>query len=83
MRRPETSDDRHVVAKHSSIYPNEAEVRTIKFVLMSFQIEQNVKLYKTRKTSIATHRPSSIAAIMSFTVPMLSPSLLKLQAEHL
>lgn len=42
MRRPETSDDRHVMAKHSSIYPNEAEVRTIEFVLMSFQIEQKM-----------------------------------------
>ena len=29
MRRPDTSDDRHVMAKHSSIYPNEAEVGTV------------------------------------------------------
>lgn len=26
MRRPDSSDDRHVMAKHASIYPNEAEV---------------------------------------------------------
>ena len=26
MRRPDTSDDRHVMSKHASIYPNEAEV---------------------------------------------------------
>ena len=27
MRRPDTSDDRHVMAKHQNIYPNESEVR--------------------------------------------------------
>jgi zinc finger RNA-binding protein len=26
MRRPDTSDDRHVMAKHTSIYPNDEEV---------------------------------------------------------
>ena len=26
VRRPDTSDDRHVMAKHASIYPNEADV---------------------------------------------------------
>lgn len=26
MRRPDTSDDRHVMAKHATIYPTEEEV---------------------------------------------------------
>ena len=29
MRRPDSSDDRHVMAKHHSIYPTEDEVRKI------------------------------------------------------
>ena len=39
MRRPDTSDDRHVMAKHASIYPNEAEVSVkIGILLMFFPI---------------------------------------------
>ena len=33
MRRPETSDDRHVMAKHSSIYPNEAELQAVQNIV--------------------------------------------------
>ena len=29
MRRPDSSDDRHVMHKHQGIYPNEAEVLTL------------------------------------------------------
>lgn len=28
-RRPETSDDRHVIAKHAEIYPTEQELQEI------------------------------------------------------
>lgn len=28
-RRPETSDDRHVLAKHAEIYPTEAQIQDI------------------------------------------------------
>ncbi|XP_078601677.1 zinc finger RNA-binding protein-like isoform X49 [Branchiostoma floridae x Branchiostoma japonicum] len=33
MRRPDTSDDRHVMAKHSSIYPNEAELQAVQNIV--------------------------------------------------
>lgn len=40
MRRPDTSDDRHVMAKHASIYPNEAEVsRPISPQFLLFQLD--------------------------------------------
>ena len=34
MRRPDTSDDRHVMAKHASIYPTEDEVRVMSDVIL-------------------------------------------------
>ncbi|XP_078700087.1 zinc finger RNA-binding protein-like isoform X43 [Branchiostoma floridae x Branchiostoma belcheri] len=33
LRRPDTSDDRHVMAKHSSIYPNEAELQAVQNIV--------------------------------------------------
>ncbi|XP_074649610.1 zinc finger RNA-binding protein-like [Tubulanus polymorphus] len=33
MRRPDTSDDRHVMAKHASIYPNEAELQAVQSIV--------------------------------------------------
>ena len=33
MRRPDTSDDRHVMAKHASIYPNEAELQAVQNIV--------------------------------------------------
>ena len=33
MRRPETTDDRHVMAKHTSIYPNEAELQAVQNIV--------------------------------------------------
>ena len=35
MRRPDTSDDRHVMAKHASIYPNEAELQAVQNIVSS------------------------------------------------
>ena len=32
-RRPDTSDDRHVVAKHNTIYPNEAELQAVQNIV--------------------------------------------------
>ncbi|XP_078313931.1 zinc finger RNA-binding protein-like isoform X3 [Crassostrea virginica] len=33
MRRPDSSDDRHVMAKHASIYPNEAELQAVQNIV--------------------------------------------------
>ena len=54
MRRPDTSDDRHVMAKHASIYPNEAEVRTIFPQLLQQKNERKVyhiKIFSVISTS--------------------------------
>ncbi|KAK3098799.1 hypothetical protein FSP39_023235 [Pinctada imbricata] len=33
MRRPDSSDDRHVMSKHASIYPNEAELQAVQNIV--------------------------------------------------
>ena len=33
MRRPDSSDDRHVLAKHSEIYPKEEELTNIQKIV--------------------------------------------------
>ena len=33
IRRPDTSDDRHVMSKHASIYPNEAELQAVQNIV--------------------------------------------------
>ncbi|XP_070543118.1 zinc finger RNA-binding protein-like isoform X2 [Ptychodera flava] len=35
MRRPDTVDDRHVMAKHSSIYPTDAELQAVQNIVSS------------------------------------------------
>jgi zinc finger RNA-binding protein len=35
MRRPDTSDDRHVMAKHATIYPTEAELQAVQNIVSS------------------------------------------------
>lgn len=42
MRRPDTSDDRHVMAKHTSIYPNEQELQAVQSIVSS--CEKSLKL---------------------------------------
>ena len=42
VRRPESLDDRHVMAKHASIYPNEAELTAVQSIVSS--VEKALKL---------------------------------------
>ncbi|KAK4026822.1 hypothetical protein OUZ56_015848 [Daphnia magna] len=51
MRKPESSDDRHVMAKHSEIYPSEAELEAIQ-TLVSY-VERSLKLVSDQ----LTHQP--------------------------
>lgn len=42
VRRPESLDDRHVMAKHAAIYPNEAELAAVQSIVSS--VEKALKL---------------------------------------
>ena len=46
MRRPDTSDDRHVLAKHQSIYPNEEELQTVQNIVSA--CEKALKIVSDR-----------------------------------
>ena len=42
VRRPESLDDRHVMAKHATIYPNEAELTAVQSIVSA--VEKALKL---------------------------------------
>ena len=42
VRRPESLDDRHVMAKHTTIYPNETELAAVQSIVSS--VEKALKL---------------------------------------
>ena len=51
VRRPDSADDRHVMAKHANIYPNETEVSSIyhvKFHLISQELTLGLTRYVIR-----------------------------------
>lgn len=48
-RRPESSDDRHVVARHAEIYPNEEELKTIQRIVS--HTERALKLVSDAMTT--------------------------------
>ena len=42
MRKPDSSDDRHVMAKHAAIYPNEDELQHVQNIVSA--CEKGLKL---------------------------------------
>ena len=63
-RRPESFDDRHVVAKHADIYPKEEELQTIQRIVS--HTERALKFVSdalTEKTTDATTAVAAIAAV--------------------
>ncbi|KAL9696497.1 hypothetical protein quinque_016076 [Culex quinquefasciatus] len=63
-RRPESSDDRHVVARHAEIYPKEEELQTIQRIVS--HTERALKLVSDVMTSGGS---SSTAAAAAATTP--------------
>nr|CAG4650831.1 EOG090X037N [Simocephalus serrulatus] len=77
MRKPESNDDRHVMAKHAEIYPSDVELEAIQ-TLVSY-VERSLKLVSdqlTHQPDDETKNPDtqpSIPAQSQSTVPASSP----------
>ncbi|XP_023932423.1 zinc finger RNA-binding protein [Lingula anatina] len=56
MRRPDTSDDRHVMAKHASIYPNEQELQAVQSIVST--CEKALKLVSDAIAESDNPRPA-------------------------
>lgn len=59
-RRPETNDDRHVLAKHSSVYPTEAELQSVQQLVT--RCERALKLVSDQLS--AEENPAPLRGVM-------------------
>ena len=75
VRRPESSDDRHVMAKHSSIYPNEGELMAVQNIVSS--VEKALKLVSDQIAE-ADQPPTTPATAQKDVVPV---SIVKAEEE--
>lgn len=61
MRRPDTLDDRHVMAKHTSIYPTEAELQAVQNIVST--CEKALKLVSDHIAETDAPRPMETADV--------------------
>lgn len=68
-RRPETSDDRHVIAKHAEIYPTEQELQEIQRA-----VSHTEKALKSLSDALQDQaKPKVVLLISSFLSIYMSP----------
>lgn len=68
-RRPETSDDRHVIAKHAEIYPTEQELQEIQRA-----VSHTEKALKSLSDALQDQaKPKVVILISSFLSIYMSP----------